>query len=99
MLVVYLFALFFKFLFKFNLGHIQRSLGFWSRLQGFVTHIRHPGLIRTSAALNPHRPPRPPPLRGPPATLGSSSVVKSLVWFVSLSLSYARSRMLVCVVS
>lgn len=64
MLVVYLFALFFKSLFNFNLGHIQRSLGFWSRVQGFVTHIQHPGLIRQvqpliPVLLQPTPPPRP----------------------------------------
>ena len=58
---------------------------YWSKIQWFITSIKYPGLIITSTFFNTHHPSSPFPTCLSPSTLSLFSIVKSLLWFVSLS--------------
>lgn len=69
--------LFFFSNFYFNLVNIQRNIGFRSRSQRFITYVRRPALVPTSAPLSAHP---------HPAHLRSTSLHRYSVCSPSLSL-------------
>ena len=89
------------YLFKFKLVHIQCTIGFRNRTQWFITSIKHPVLILTSALLNAHHWFSPSPHLPPLQQLSVCSLYLRVTYGLPLFLSYFSfpSPMFTCCVS